>query len=86
MIQAADALLLKQIDQSLAGRSTLWQRDLSSWEAYRRSVAPNRERFAKQTGVSKDPRVSPAGFEFVSPVGGVPLVNYDQGSLWWVRW
>ncbi len=86
MIQAADALLLRKIDQSMAGRSTLWQRDLSSWEAYRRSVAPNRERFAKQTGVSKDPRVSPAGFEFVSPVGGVPLVNYDQGSLWWVRW
>jgi len=39
-----------RIDQSIAGRAAYWHRDLSSPEAYERSIQPNRERFKKIIG------------------------------------
>jgi dienelactone hydrolase len=42
--------LLRQLEQSIEARAKLWKRDLSSPEAYDKSIAPNRERLAKFIG------------------------------------
>ena len=42
MVEGVDRFLLMQLDASIAKRAAHWQRDLSSPEAYIKSVAANR--------------------------------------------
>jgi dienelactone hydrolase len=51
LVDGVDRFLLKQLDASIASRAKHWQRDLSSAEAYIKSVAGNRARLAEITGV-----------------------------------
>ena len=48
-----------KIEESLKTREQFWHRDLSSPEAYEKSIAPNREHFRQILGVV-EPRVPPA--------------------------
>jgi len=51
LVEGVDRFLLKRLDASIASRAKHWQRDLSSAEAYIKSVAGNRARLAEISGV-----------------------------------
>src|SRR5262245_53784974 len=50
MVDGIRKYLLRETDHSLEARAKFWKRDLSSPEAYEKSIAPNRERFRKMVG------------------------------------
>ena len=62
MMNGAHAFIERQIDESTEKRKRHWNYDLSSPEAYVKSIEPNRERFRKMIGVV-DERIVP-GLEF----------------------
>ena len=64
MLDGAHKFIEKKIDNSITERSKHWKRDLSSRDAYERSVEPNRKRFMKYIGVVDK---------------SVPLVSYNVG-------
>lgn len=51
ILNGAHRFIDRKIDESIATRSELWDRDFTSEEAYYRSVEPNRSRFMKRIGV-----------------------------------
>ena len=81
----AHRLLDQKTAAVVAGRQTFWQRDLSSPEAYAKSVAPNRERLKKILGVV-DARV-PAVLERYGDDDNPSLVAETEAyRVWQVRW
>ena len=64
MLEGAHKFIEKKIDESIAKRLKLWNRDLTSKEAYEKSVEPNRRRFMKYIGVEDKTQ---------------PMVNYNVG-------
>ncbi len=89
MVAGVDKFLLRELEQSVAQRARLWKRDLSSAEAYDKSVAPNRQRLAKYIG-AVDQRVAFADLELVTslrlrPAGGRVAASDDYEALR-VRW
>lgn len=64
MVAGIDRMLLGMIRDSVDLRAVHWQRDVSSPDAYRNSIAPNRETFRQRIGLV-DERV-PSRFE---PIG-----------------
>jgi dienelactone hydrolase len=64
MLDGAHKFIEEKIDESVINRSKLWNRDLTSKEAYEKSVEPNRKRFMKIIGVEDKAE---------------PLINYDIG-------
>ena len=65
LVDGVDRFLLREIDQSVAGRAKHWQRDLSSPAAYDVSVKKNRDRLSQIIGL-RDARVALDGLEFIS--------------------
>ncbi|HEV3005902.1 MAG TPA: dienelactone hydrolase family protein [Pirellulales bacterium] len=61
MLDGAHRLIDRKIAESIDRRARHWKRDLTSREAYERSIAANRERFARRIGVV-DERL-PVGME-----------------------
>jgi len=59
MVAGIDKFLLREIAGSVGKRAALWKKDVSSSEAYEKSVAPNRERLRRAVG-AVDPRVAPS--------------------------
>src|ERR1700682_1989926 len=59
MMDGAHRFVERKIAESVALRKKHWSRDFSSREAYEKSVAPNRARFAHKIGLA-DPRLAPA--------------------------
>jgi dienelactone hydrolase len=57
LVDAVDAFLLRELEQSTTRREVHWQRDLSSPAAYVRSIEPQRARLAHRLGV-RDRRAS----------------------------
>ncbi len=51
MVEGIDRFLMRETEASIGRRERHWNRNFSSPEAYVRSVAPNRERFRKITGI-----------------------------------
>ena len=51
MLDGAHLFIEKKIDNSIASRAKYWKRDMSSGDAYEKSVEPNRKRFMKYIGV-----------------------------------
>ena len=64
MLDGAHSFIEKKIEQSVAERTKLWKRDVSSPDAYDRSIEPNRKRFMKYIGVVDK---------------SLPLVSYNVG-------
>jgi dienelactone hydrolase len=65
LVSAAHRFLLRETEQSTAGRGRYWQRDFSSPASYERSIEPNRKHLAWMLGL-RDTRVP---FEAPEPVG-----------------
>lgn len=86
MIEGADRFLLRGIEVSVERRAKFWNRDTSSPAAYRKSVEPNRRRFATMIGV-RDPRPEFGGIEFVASPARPALVGRGDGyRIYAVRW
>ncbi|MFM7070410.1 MAG: dienelactone hydrolase family protein, partial [Planctomycetota bacterium] len=86
LVEGVDRFLLREIDQSVARRATYWKRDLSSADAYAKSIAANRERLAYIAGV-RESRVPFDAPELAGTTAKPALVgtgvNYD---IFAVRW
>lgn len=54
--EANDRFLDREIERAAKEREKFWKRDLSSPEAYAKSVQPNRERLAKMLGIDREAR------------------------------
>ena len=75
----------RKIDESVAGRAKLWNRDPSSREAYETSIQANRESFRRIIGVV-DPRL-PATMERFGDDDAPALVAEDDAfRVYQVRW
>jgi dienelactone hydrolase len=64
MLNGAHKFIEEKINESVANRLKLWHRDLTSQQAYEKSVDPNRRRFMKYIGVEDKTE---------------PSVNYNVG-------
>src|SRR4030095_5435950 len=85
MVSGLHRILDKKIEESVAGRPQYWNRDLSSREAYERSVEPNRIRLNTIVGVV-DERLAPR-LERISPFGDpVFVAETDRYRVSAVRW
>ncbi|AMV37530.1 alpha/beta hydrolase family protein [Planctomyces sp. SH-PL62] len=84
LVAGADRFLLRMIDESKAGRASHWKRDVSSADAYAKSIEPNRRRLAHILGV-RDPRVP---FDFPDRVQGEGHASFkgDGLEIHSVRW
>ncbi|MEY4177228.1 MAG: hypothetical protein RLY70_802, partial [Planctomycetota bacterium] len=86
LVDGVDRFLLREIEQSTARRAAFWKRDLSSADAYTKSLAPNRERLAFIAGV-REPRVAFDAPELVSTTAKPALVataaTYDIFAIRW---
>jgi dienelactone hydrolase len=86
MVQGIDRFLMRQTEQSVQTRTAAWSRVLSSPDAYQRSVAPNRARFAKMLGVVDERRKVDA-IEFVATTKQPALIGRaGPVEIYVVRW
>ncbi|MDE0736176.1 MAG: hypothetical protein OSB47_10155, partial [Pirellulaceae bacterium] len=86
MIDGVDKFLLNELAKSAGTRGKHWQRDLSSADAYEKSVQPNRARLAHILGV-RDQRKPFVGLEFVASTAQPALVGRGKGyEVFSVRW
>jgi dienelactone hydrolase len=86
LVDGVDRFLLRKLDESVAKRERHWKRDLSSPEAYEKSVEPNRKRLAHILGV-RDPRVPFEGLEYVSTTSRSSLIGKTEVfEVHAVRW
>jgi dienelactone hydrolase len=86
LISGADRFLLRKLSQSVAMRARYWHRDVSSAEAYEKSIEPNRQRLAHILGV-RDARVPFQELEFLAGSGHSALVGKGRGyDVYAVRW
>lgn len=65
MVEGIDRFLLRELVEAPARRDKSWQRDLSSSEAYLKSIEPKRQRLAHILGV-RDPRKSFEALELIA--------------------
>jgi dienelactone hydrolase len=86
LVDGVDRFLLGEIAKSVERRAAHWSRDLSSPDAYAKSIEPNRKRLAHILGV-RDERVPFAGLELVGTTAQPPLVGEGDGfKVFAVRW
>jgi len=86
MVAGIDAFLLRETEKSIAARTNFWKRDLSSRDAYEKSVAPNRERFREYIG-AVDKRLPVAALEYVSSTTSpAKVAETDSFTVFAVRW
>lgn len=82
--EANDRFLDREIERAAKEREKFWKRDLSSPEAYTKSVQPNRERLAKMLGMDRETRHAPGKLEdrrlFPAMAGNNEYVPYG------IRW
>jgi dienelactone hydrolase len=86
MVAGINKFCLREIDEVIAKRESLWKRDYSSPDAYVKSVEPNRVRFRESIG-AVDPRVAATGFELIGTVAQHSLVGKGPTyTVHAVRW
>ena len=88
MVAGIDRFLARAIEESVTLRAALWKRDLSSKDAYNRSVEPNRERLRHILGVVKeDGRVPFSALELLSTTEhDSKLAETGDYAIHAVRW
>lgn len=80
LVDACDQFLLNEIESTQGQRAAHWQRDLSSHEAYVKSVATNRERFVQKIGL-RDSRTNPPRLEKIGERS-----DGEGYRAWPIRW
>src|SRR6478752_2006936 len=88
LVAGIDRFVMREIAESTSKREDLWKRDLSSPEAYDKSVQPNRMHLRKILGVlEEDKRVPMQGLELVATTEHGPnLADAQTYSIHVVRW
>src|SRR6185436_14218984 len=82
LVDGVDKFLLREIEKSVEGRAKFWKRDLSSPEAYDKSIEPNRQRLAHILGV-RDKRVL---LENVDSVSLKLVATADKYKVYRMAW
>ena len=85
MMDGAHRFVERQIDESIQKRPKHWNRDLTSRQAYERSVEPNRQQFMKNIGVV-DPRVPVAIERFGDDDNPALVADTPAYRIYQVRW
>ena len=86
LVAGADRFLLREIDQSIAGRAQYWQRDTSSRSAYQSSMEKNRSRLAHILGV-RDPRQVCEAMSLVGTTSQSAIIAQNNHlQIMTVRW
>jgi dienelactone hydrolase len=86
LVSAAHRFLLRETENSAAGRLRYWQRDFSSPANYEQSIEPNRKHLAWMLGI-RDARVPFDAPELVSTLTRPALVGKGEGyEILAVRW
>ena len=86
MVAGIQKFLLRETENSVAARAQHWQRDLSSPEAYAKSVEPNRQHLAQLLGVV-DKRLPCKSLELVATTRDAAVVaTTPQFTVLAVRW
>ncbi|MGA2497394.1 MAG: dienelactone hydrolase family protein [Tepidisphaeraceae bacterium] len=86
LVAGVDRFLMRELDRSPEARAAHGRRDLSSWEAYERSIGPSRERLRQIIGV-RDARVPFAGPQVMALAGRSPVLARGTGyEVYAVRW
>jgi dienelactone hydrolase len=86
MVAGIQRFLLRETENSVAARAQFWKRDLSSPEAYAKSVEPNRQHLAQILGVV-DKRVPFKALEHVATTRDSAVVaETPQFTVFAVRW
>jgi dienelactone hydrolase len=86
MVAGIDRFLDQQTEVAAAERASFWKRDLSSRDAYEKSVAPNRERLRTIIG-AVDPRLPVRALEFVGDTATpARLAETPDYEIVAVRW
>ncbi|RBP35127.1 alpha/beta hydrolase family protein [Roseimicrobium gellanilyticum] len=88
LVAGIDRAVMREIQEAATKREALWQRDLSSPEAYDKSVEPNRQRLRKILGVLEEDKRKPlSGLEYVATTDRGSQVAEAQGYVVHVvRW
>ncbi|MEX2358488.1 MAG: hypothetical protein WEE51_09150, partial [Pirellulaceae bacterium] len=86
MVAGIDRFLLRKTAESIEGRDQHWNRDVTSAEAYQKSVEGNRQRLAHILGV-RDDRAEPSGFQFQASEAEQWVLAEGTGyKVYAVRW
>jgi dienelactone hydrolase len=86
MVQGIDKYLMRELEGSTKKREEYWKVDLSSVDAYLKSVAPKRERLKKLVGAI-DERVPFTDLEYVAgPKTPALVAETDDYKVYTVRW
>jgi dienelactone hydrolase len=86
LVDGVDRFLLREIEVAAKNRDTFWKRDLSSPEAYSKSIEPHRKRLAHILGV-RDRRVPFTSPELVGTLDEPALVGKGTNyNVFAVRW
>jgi len=86
MVEGIKRYLLRETGASAEKRAHLWKRNYGSPESYNRSVAPNREHFAKIIGTI-DPRVVKVELHLDATLSTPALISAGTGyKVYAVRW
>ncbi len=85
LVDEAHRLLDRKTADAVEGRQAFWQRDLSSPEAYAKSVTPNRERLKTILGVV-DARLSVVLERYGDDDNPSLAAETESYRIWQVRW
>lgn len=85
LMDGAHKFVERKISESELKRSTHWQRDFSSPEAYAKSVEPNRERFRTIIG-AVDARLAPGMERYGDDDHPALVAESSKVRVWQVRW
>ena len=87
LVAGVDRFLLREIDKSGVRRERYWKRDLSSHEAYNKSIEPNRKRLAHMLGTRGElvPFKSPKLIATVDEINALTS-DGDELVVAHVRW
>ncbi len=85
MMDGAHKFVERKIAESVAARSKFWTRDLSSREAYEKSIEPNRSRFRHIIGV-EDARLPVTIERFGDDHNPALVAEFEAFRVYQVRW
>ncbi len=85
MMDGAHQFVERKIAESVERRKERWNRDFNSLQAYEKSVAPNRARFAHKIGLA-DPRLAAAMERFGDDAAPALVADLDSYRIYQVRW
>ncbi|HUG19914.1 MAG TPA: dienelactone hydrolase family protein [Planctomycetaceae bacterium] len=86
LVDACDAFLLRRLEESIERRESFWNRDLSSPEAYEKSIAGNRQLLAHLLGI-RDRRIPFAGLTIAETTARPgKIAESDHATAFAVSW